>query len=166
MRNSPLSLCIPLLTQIIASLKICMTLLWLRQHCTQLVRWRIASHFPAVANPGSSDSSSNESESDEDNAMEELEVKKKHPYRLHPELWFNDPGEVSTRAPERRCDLCVHEWQRLGGSSSVGTAPLLQHSVLSYEKWAARAAPRGYPFWADVGPISCVARNRSCKNFS
>lgn len=48
-----------------------------------------------IANPGTSDSSSNESESDEDNAMEELEVKKKHPYRLHQELWYNDPGEMN-----------------------------------------------------------------------
>ncbi|XP_077528570.1 ribonuclease 3-like isoform X3 [Haemaphysalis longicornis] len=47
-----------------------------------------------IANPGTSDSSSSESESDEDNAMEELEVKRKHPYRLHQELWYNDPGEV------------------------------------------------------------------------
>lgn len=55
-----------------------------------------------IANPGSSDSSSNESDSDEDNAMEELEVKKKHPYRLHPELWFNDPGEMND-GPLCRC---------------------------------------------------------------
>ncbi|KAH8033065.1 hypothetical protein HPB51_006027 [Rhipicephalus microplus] len=46
-----------------------------------------------IANRGTSDSSSNESESDDDNAMEELEVKRKHPYRLHQELWYNDPGE-------------------------------------------------------------------------
>lgn len=26
--------------------------------------------------------------------MEELERKKAHPDRLHPELWYNDPGEV------------------------------------------------------------------------
>jgi ribonuclease-3 len=28
--------------------------------------------------------------------MEELNKKKKHPYRLHEELWYNDPGEVSS----------------------------------------------------------------------
>lgn len=50
----------------------------------------------------SSDSSTEESESDEDNAMEELEVKRKHPYRLHPELWFNDPGEMND-GPLCRC---------------------------------------------------------------
>ncbi|XP_054919064.1 ribonuclease 3 isoform X3 [Dermacentor andersoni] len=55
-----------------------------------------------IANPGTSDSSSNESESDDDNAMEELEVKRKHPYRLHQELWYNDPGEMND-GPLCRC---------------------------------------------------------------
>lgn len=54
----------------------------------------------SVGSSETSDSSSNES--DEDNAMEELEVKKKHPYRLHPELWFNDPGEMND-GPLCRC---------------------------------------------------------------
>ncbi|XP_064457228.1 ribonuclease 3-like [Ornithodoros turicata] len=54
------------------------------------------------ATTGSSDSSSEGSESDEDNAMEELEVKRKHPYRLHHELWFNDPGEMND-GPLCRC---------------------------------------------------------------
>jgi hypothetical protein len=26
--------------------------------------------------------------------MEELERKRLHPYRLHPEMWYNDSGEV------------------------------------------------------------------------
>lgn len=44
----------------------------------------------------SSSSSSSELESDfEDHTNEELEHKKNHPLRLHPELWFNDRGEVS-----------------------------------------------------------------------
>ncbi|XP_077504177.1 ribonuclease 3 drosha isoform X4 [Amblyomma americanum] len=55
-----------------------------------------------IASTGTSDSSSNESDSDDDNAMEELEVKKKHPYRLHQELWYNDPGEMND-GPLCRC---------------------------------------------------------------
>lgn len=43
----------------------------------------------------SSSSSESDDESDaEDKTMEELMVKKQHPQRLHPEMWFNDPGEV------------------------------------------------------------------------
>ena len=46
----------------------------------------------------SSDSSCSESESNddecEDTSYEELQRKKKHPLRLHEELWYNDPGEV------------------------------------------------------------------------
>lgn len=32
---------------------------------------------------------------EDDRTMEELMAKKQHPQRLHPEMWFNDPGEVS-----------------------------------------------------------------------
>jgi ribonuclease-3 len=46
----------------------------------------------------SSDSSCSESDSNddecEDNAYEELQRKKTHPWRLHEEMWYNDPGEV------------------------------------------------------------------------
>lgn len=53
----------------------------------------------------SSDSSS-EDEDDEDDAIadviEEMERKMKHPARLHPELWFNDPGEMND-GPLCRC---------------------------------------------------------------
>lgn len=43
-----------------------------------------------------SSSSDSESSIDEDDrTMEELMAKKQHPQRLHPELWFNDPGEVN-----------------------------------------------------------------------
>lgn len=45
------------------------------------------------ANEESSSSEKSSSE-EEDTAMEELERKKKHPDRLHLELWFNDPKEV------------------------------------------------------------------------
>ena len=48
--------------------------------------------FPAS---DSSCSSSDSSEEDEDDtAFEELQRKKLHPWRLHDELWYNDPGEV------------------------------------------------------------------------
>lgn len=43
----------------------------------------------------SSDSDSDESSgSEDDDVLAEMETKKKHPDRLHEELWFNDPGEV------------------------------------------------------------------------
>lgn len=32
---------------------------------------------------------------EDDRTMEELMTKKQHPQRLHPEMWFNDPGEVT-----------------------------------------------------------------------
>jgi len=34
---------------------------------------------------------------EDDRTMEELMAKKQHPQRLHPEMWFNDPGEVISR---------------------------------------------------------------------
>lgn len=76
-----------------------------------------------IANPGTSDSSSSESESDEDNAMEELEVKRKHPYRLHQELWYNDPGEMND-GPLCRCSARA---QRSGIRHGIypGEEPLL-----------------------------------------
>lgn len=46
------------------------------------------------SNSDSSSSSEKSSSEEEDTSMEELERKKKHPYRLHLELWFNDPKEV------------------------------------------------------------------------
>lgn len=49
----------------------------------------------------SSDSSSDESD-EVDVVFQELERKKKHPARLHPELWFNDPGEMND-GPLCRC---------------------------------------------------------------
>lgn len=36
---------------------------------------------------------------EDDRTMEELMAKKQHPQRLHPEMWFNDPGEVGTCFP-------------------------------------------------------------------
>lgn len=34
---------------------------------------------------------------EDDRTMEELMAKKQHPQRLHPEMWFNDPGEVTSK---------------------------------------------------------------------
>ena len=43
----------------------------------------------------SSSSDSDSSMDEDDRTMEELMAKKQHPQRLHPEMWFNDPGEVN-----------------------------------------------------------------------
>ncbi|XP_017304765.2 ribonuclease 3, partial [Diaphorina citri] len=50
----------------------------------------------------SSDSSSGEEDAEEDNWMMELQLKQNHPDRLHPELWFNDKGEMND-GPLCRC---------------------------------------------------------------
>lgn len=52
----------------------------------------------------SDDSDSDESDDSDDvnHMMEELQRKQQHPYRLHPELWFNDPGEMND-GPLCRC---------------------------------------------------------------
>lgn len=39
---------------------------------------------------------------EDDRTMEELMAKKQHPQRLHPEMWFNDPGEMND-GPLCRC---------------------------------------------------------------
>ena len=41
---------------------------------------------------------------DQDNPLEELQRKKSHPWRLHEELWYNDPGEMND-GPVCRCSL-------------------------------------------------------------
>lgn len=54
-------------------------------------------------NHESSSESSSENETDEEEGLlEELERKRSHPDRLHPELWFNDPGEMND-GPLCRC---------------------------------------------------------------
>jgi ribonuclease-3 len=50
----------------------------------------------------SSSDSSSEEEDEVDLVLQELERKKQHPSRLHPELWFNDPGEMND-GPLCRC---------------------------------------------------------------
>ncbi|XP_021349627.1 ribonuclease 3-like [Mizuhopecten yessoensis] len=66
-------------------------------------------HHHSDSDSSSSSSSSSGSDSDEnedeDNKwMEELNRKKNHPYRLHEELWYNDPGEMND-GPVCRCSL-------------------------------------------------------------
>ncbi|KAF4526532.1 hypothetical protein B566_EDAN005899 [Ephemera danica] len=62
------------------------------------------SHKPADSSSScSSDSETSSSSEDEaDCSMRELERKRLHPDRLHPELWFNDPGEMND-GPLCRC---------------------------------------------------------------
>lgn len=50
----------------------------------------------------SSCSSDDDHEDEEDTAFEELQRKKLHPWRLHEELWYNDPGEMND-GPLCRC---------------------------------------------------------------
>ncbi|XP_055680066.1 ribonuclease 3 isoform X1 [Lutzomyia longipalpis] len=50
----------------------------------------------------SSDSSDEDLELQEDCTMEELSRKINHPYRLHTDLWYNDPGEMND-GPLCRC---------------------------------------------------------------
>ncbi|XP_074603919.1 ribonuclease 3 drosha [Brevipalpus obovatus] len=70
-------------------------------------------HFPSQKTQlhpprhlSSSDSSSCDSDEDdedeEDTAFEELQRKKLHPWRMHEELWYNDPGEMND-GPLCRC---------------------------------------------------------------
>lgn len=54
---------------------------------------RLCKHKSEACSSSSSDSDSSMDE--DDRTMEELMTKKQHPQRLHPEMWFNDPGEVT-----------------------------------------------------------------------
>ncbi|XP_071516601.1 ribonuclease 3 [Panulirus ornatus] len=59
------------------------------------------------SNDNDSDSTTSSDEDDEsemDRISKELEKKRNHPDRLHPELWFNDPGEMND-GPLCRCSL-------------------------------------------------------------
>lgn len=49
-----------------------------------------------------SSSSDSDDEMEEDQTMEELSRKTQHPYRLHSDLWHNDPGEMND-GPLCRC---------------------------------------------------------------
>ncbi|KAL7304048.1 hypothetical protein TKK_0003512 [Trichogramma kaykai] len=60
---------------------------------------RVCKHKSEVCSSSSSDE---DSPDEDDNAMEELMTKKQHPYRLHSEMWFNDPGEMND-GPLCRC---------------------------------------------------------------
>ncbi|RZC39854.1 Pep deformylase, Ribonuclease 3 and/or dsrm domain containing protein, partial [Asbolus verrucosus] len=52
----------------------------------------------------SSGSSEEELTDEEDCTMEELQRKQQHPDRLHPEMWYNDPGEMND-GPLCRCSI-------------------------------------------------------------
>ncbi|EFN85596.1 ribonuclease 3 [Harpegnathos saltator] len=64
-------------------------------------RARLCRH-KSEACSSSSDSDSDSSMDEDDRTMEELMAKKQHPQRLHPEMWFNDPGEMND-GPLCRC---------------------------------------------------------------
>lgn len=61
---------------------------------------RLCKHKSEACSSSSSDSDSSMDE--DDRTMEELMAKKQHPQRLHPEMWFNDPGEMND-GPLCRC---------------------------------------------------------------
>ncbi|XP_017877532.1 ribonuclease 3 isoform X2 [Ceratina calcarata] len=63
-------------------------------------RARLCRHKSEACSSSSSDSESSMDE--DDRMMEELMAKKQHPHRLHPEMWFNDPGEMND-GPLCRC---------------------------------------------------------------
>ncbi|KAL6440955.1 hypothetical protein ACFW04_003384 [Cataglyphis niger] len=63
-------------------------------------RARLCRHKSEACSSSSSDSDSSIDE--DDRTMEELMAKKQHPQRLHPEMWFNDPGEMND-GPLCRC---------------------------------------------------------------
>ncbi|KAF6215586.1 hypothetical protein GE061_010342 [Apolygus lucorum] len=68
-------------------------------------RNKVHHHKCCATNSGSdSDTESGEYSGDEEDEglLEELERKKAHPDRLHPELWYNDPGEMND-GPLCRC---------------------------------------------------------------
>ncbi|XP_031346372.1 ribonuclease 3 isoform X2 [Photinus pyralis] len=63
-------------------------------------RARLCKH--KLEEASSSDSSEEELTDEEDCSMEELTRKQQHPDRLHPEMWYNDPGEMND-GPLCRC---------------------------------------------------------------
>ncbi|KAL6266209.1 hypothetical protein P5V15_003070 [Pogonomyrmex californicus] len=63
-------------------------------------RARLCRHKSEACSSSSSDSENSMDE--DDRTMEELMAKKQHPQRLHPEMWFNDPGEMND-GPLCRC---------------------------------------------------------------
>ncbi|XP_055859421.1 ribonuclease 3 [Episyrphus balteatus] len=65
-------------------------------------RRRLCKHKSEICSSSSSDSSDDEFKIEQDCCMEELSRKVQHPYRLHPDLWHNDPGEMND-GPLCRC---------------------------------------------------------------
>ncbi|KAK6620188.1 hypothetical protein RUM44_006589 [Polyplax serrata] len=64
---------------------------------------KLCKHKSQACSSSNDSESENSDESDDVNEMiEELQRKQKHPYRLHRELWYNDPGEMND-GPLCRC---------------------------------------------------------------
>lgn len=57
-----------------------------------------------TAEESTSGSSDEQLTDEEDCTMEELQRKQQHPDRLHPEMWYNDPGEMND-GPLCRCSV-------------------------------------------------------------
>ncbi|KAF7266904.1 hypothetical protein GWI33_019831 [Rhynchophorus ferrugineus] len=64
-------------------------------------RARLCKHKSEI-NSSDSDSSEEDFTDEEDYSMEELQRKQQHPDRLHPEMWYNDTGEMND-GPLCRC---------------------------------------------------------------
>ncbi|XP_073837215.1 ribonuclease 3-like [Musca autumnalis] len=66
-------------------------------------RRRVCKHKSEGCSSSDSDSSDNEEfKLEQDNCMEELSRKVQHPYRIHADLWHNEPGEMND-GPLCRC---------------------------------------------------------------
>uniref|UniRef100_A0A1B0BUH8 Ribonuclease 3 n=1 Tax=Glossina palpalis gambiensis TaxID=67801 RepID=A0A1B0BUH8_9MUSC len=66
-------------------------------------RRRLCKHKSEVCSSSDTGSSDNdEYQIEQDCSMEELSRKLQHPYRIHPDLWHNDPGEMND-GPLCRC---------------------------------------------------------------
>ncbi|TMW43491.1 hypothetical protein DOY81_011430 [Sarcophaga bullata] len=68
-------------------------------------RRRVCKHKSEGCSSSDSDSSDNEEfKLEQDNCMEELSRKLQHPYRIHADLWHNEPGEMND-GPLCRCSV-------------------------------------------------------------
>ncbi|XP_060525203.1 ribonuclease 3 [Cylas formicarius] len=67
-------------------------------------RSRVCKHRTEVSTSSDSESSEDNLTDEENFSMEELQRKQQHPDRLHPEMWYNDPGEMND-GPLCRCSF-------------------------------------------------------------
>ena len=84
--------------------------------------------------------SSSDSDS-EDNCskwMEEMDRKRQHPLCLHPELWYNDPGEMNN-GPLCRCSVKVY---RFFVTSLLQYIVMLCPILISFGFWAQKGICR------------------------